>query len=256
MIQSLLRSLELLELLKEPSHKFAIAELSEKMELPPSTVHRILQTLCEKKFVIRDEHAHTYQLGPALISLGRAAANNVRIQEAALPILKNLSYVTREDSYLIIQVGDKGLVLDKMDGPNHLKVVEEFGYEMDLHCGAIRKVLLAYQSKEYIDYYLDNRLDRPEAFPQISRGALAAELKTIQEHGIAVSHGEYVHDAVGIGAPIFGIDGRVSASVGLIAPYSRIADDMHLEHMKEQVKHSAAELSYYMGHTFSKNRPL
>ena len=122
MIQSLLRSMELLELLKETNHKYSIAELSEATGLPPSTIHRILQTFCEKKYVIRDEHAHTYQLGPALISLGRAAANNVRIQEAALPILKNLSYNTREDSYLIIQVGDKGLVLDKMDGPNHLKV--------------------------------------------------------------------------------------------------------------------------------------
>ena len=117
MIQSLLRAMELLELLKEANHKYSIAELSESTGLPPSTIHRILQTFCEKKYVIRDEHAHTYQLGPALISLGRAAADNVRIQDAALPILKNLSYCTREDSYLIIQVGDKGLVLDKTDGP-------------------------------------------------------------------------------------------------------------------------------------------
>ena len=167
MIQSLLRAMELLELLKEANHKYSIAELSESTGLPPSTIHRILQTFCEKKYVIRDEHAHTYQLGPALISLGRAAADNVRIQDAALPILKNLSYCTREDSYLIIQVGDKGLVLDKTDGPNHLKVVEEFGYEMDLHCGAIRKALLAFQSDEYIRRYLYTRLNRPEASRRI-----------------------------------------------------------------------------------------
>ena len=122
MIQSLMRSLDLLEVLKGADHKISIAELSEQLELPPSTIHRILQTFCEKKYVIRDEYTHTYCLGPALISLGRAAASNVRIQDAALPILKNLSYVTREDSYLVIQVGDKGLVLDKVDGPNHLKV--------------------------------------------------------------------------------------------------------------------------------------
>ena len=70
--------------------------------------------------------------------------------------------------------------------------------------------------------------------------------------GIAVSHGEYVHDAVGIGAPIFGIEGRVSASVGIIAPYSRVADDTHLIILRSRLKHSAAELSYYMGHTFQK----
>lgn len=253
MIQSLLRSLDLLEILKETDHRYSIAELSDRTGLPSSTVHRILQTFCEKKYVLRDESSHTYQLGPALIPLGRAAGNSIRIQETALPILKNLSYVTREDTYLVIQVGNKGLVLDKVDGPNHLKVVEEFGYEMDLHCGAIRKVLLAYQEQEYIDYYLDNILDRPESFPQTSRVALAAELKTIRETGLAISHGEYVHDAIGIGAPIFGLNGQVTASVGIIAPYSRIPDEEHQIRLQEQIKHSAVELSYYMGHTFSPN---
>ena len=55
MIQSLLRAMELLELLKEANHKYSIAELSESTGLPPSTIHRILQTFCEKKYVIRDE---------------------------------------------------------------------------------------------------------------------------------------------------------------------------------------------------------
>ena len=54
MIQSLLRAMELLELLKEANHKYSIAELSESTGLPPSTIHRILQTFCEKKYVIRD----------------------------------------------------------------------------------------------------------------------------------------------------------------------------------------------------------
>ena len=156
MIQSLLRSMEILEILKENSHKYSIAELAERTSLPPSTVHRILQTFCDMNYVLRDDSAHTYELGPALISLGRAAASNFRIQNAAAPILRQLSSSTREDTYLIIQSSDKGLVLVKQDGPNHLKVVEEFGYEMDLHCGAIRKVLLAYQSEAYINYYLQN----------------------------------------------------------------------------------------------------
>ena len=70
MIQSLLRSMELLEVLKEKNRNFSIAELAEAMDLPPSTVHRILQTFCEKKYVIRDDRSHTYRLGPALIPLG------------------------------------------------------------------------------------------------------------------------------------------------------------------------------------------
>ena len=251
MIQSLLRAMEILEILKEASHQYTIAELAAKSGLPPSTVHRILNTFCETRYVIHDEHSHTYQLGPALISLGRAAGNSIRLQDAALPILRNLSNVTREDTYLVLQVGDKGLVLNKVEGPNHLKIVEEFGYEMDLHCGAIRKVLLAYQSEEYIKYYLDVVLERPEAFPTISRNALLHELREIRHEGIAVSSGDYVHDAIGIGAPVFGSDGKVTAALGIIAPLSRASGYEREKRLADQIRRSASELSYYMGYTQS-----
>ena len=110
MIQSLLRSMELLEVLKEKNRSFTIAELADTMNLPPSTVHRILQTFCEKKYVIRDERSHTYRLGPALIPLGKAASKGIRLQDAAKPILASLSQKTGEDVYLMIPVGNKGLV--------------------------------------------------------------------------------------------------------------------------------------------------
>lgn len=45
----------------------------------------------------------------------------------------------------MIPVGNKGLVIEKVDGPNHIKVVEEFGYEMYPPLRSLPKVLLAYQ---------------------------------------------------------------------------------------------------------------
>ena len=92
--------MELLEVLKEKNRNFSIAELAEAMELPPSTVHRILQTFCEKKYVIRDDRSHTYRLGPALIPLGKAAARGIRLQDAAHSILTQLAKQTKEDAYL------------------------------------------------------------------------------------------------------------------------------------------------------------
>ena len=247
MIKSLLRSLEILELMKKNDHGYTIAELSERTGLPPSTVHRILQTFCEMRYVTRNEQAHTYMLGPALIPLGRVAASNFGIQSAAVPVLRNLTRETREDSYLTVRNGDRGLVLVKQNGPNHLKVVEEFGYEMDLHCGAIRKVLLANQSDDYIQYYLDNALDRPEAFPQVSRKALENELRKVRENGYAISSGEYVHDSVGIGAPVFNSDGTIEASIGIIAPVSRV-DSEREARLKDAVIRAAEELSRSSGY--------
>ena len=161
MVQSLLRAIELLEALKVPERWFSLAELAEQVQLPPSTIHRILQTFCEKMYVVRDDKTHLYRLGPALISLGMAAANNVKLQSAALPVLQKLSHSTGEDAFLVIPAGFKGLVLEKVEGPNNLKVIEKFGYEVDLHCGALRKTLLAYQTQAYLKDYIEQRGDVP-----------------------------------------------------------------------------------------------
>ena len=248
MIQSLLRSMELLEVLKEKNRSYTIAELADKMNLPPSTVHRILQTFCEKKYVLRDDRSHTYRLGPSLIPLGKAAAKGIRLQDAAYPVLASLSSATREDSYLVIPVGNKGLVIEKVDGPNHLKVVEEFGYEMYLHCGAIRKVLLAYQSPSFIDEYFNNIIIHDRAFPHVRPADLRAELEKIRHDGYAITQGDYVTDAIGIGTPVFNSEGELAASIGIIAPMIRIDNDEYLEGLQAQVKHFAAELSSDLGY--------
>ena len=248
MIQSLLRSMELLEVLREKNTSFSIAELAEAMALPPSTVHRILQTFCEKKYIIRDERTHTYRLGPALIPLGKAAARGIRLQDAAHPVLESLSRESKEDSYLVIPVGNKGLVIEKVDGPSHLKVVEEFGYEMYLHCGAIRKVLLAYQTPAFIDQYFKTIIVNDQAFPHVRPEDLKAELKKIRRDGYAITHGEYVNDAIGIGAPIFNSDGELAGSIGIITPEIRIETDDYLITLRELVRRHAAGLSADMGY--------
>ena len=247
MIQSLLRSMELLEVLKEKNRNFSIAELAEAMDLPPSTVHRILQTFCEK-YVIRDDRSHTYRLGPALIPLGKAAARGIRLQDAAHGILAQLAKQTKEDAYLVIPVGNKGLVIEKVDGPSHLKVVEEFGYEMYMHCGAIRKVLLAWQTPAFIDEYFKNIILHDQAFPHVRPDDLREELKKIRQDGYAITHGEYVTDALGIGAPVFNSDGELAGSIGIIAPEIRVDTPEFLDTQKDLVQFYASSLSADLGY--------
>ena len=245
MIQSLMRSIDLLEILKAPDKAFSISELSDRLALPPSTVHRILQTFCARNYITKDESTHLYRLGPALISLGTAASHNLRLQDMARPVLESLSRESAEDAFLVIRAGNKGLVLDKVEGANILKVVEKFGAAVDLHCGAIRKSLLAYQSEDFLHEYTRLKLtavDTPK--PE----ELLARLADIRRDGVACSAGDYIAGAVGIGAPIFTLGGKVIASIGIIAPENRILGQ-HRADMIALVKRHAEELSYYMGYS-------
>ena len=98
MIQSLLRALELLEYLKEPAHDYTIAELADALQLPRSTVHRMLQTFCEKRFVVRDlSLIHIYPAlcadrnpaSPCLVQLsGSESGLESRSASRSLPLLR------------------------------------------------------------------------------------------------------------------------------------------------------------------------
>ena len=248
MIQSLLRALDLLEALKGPQKAFSVVELSESLDLPPSSIHRILQTLCAKDFVVKNDQTHLYQLGPALISLGTAATNQTKLQTVCQPVLAYLSECTGEDAFLMIRIGLRGLILAKAEGPNNLKVVDHFGYEQPLHVGAIRKVLLAYQSPEFLKHYLLNMEEHPSKLSIQTPEMLLKDLATIRKEGISISRSEYIQDAIGIGAPVFGSDGQMKASIGIIAPASRTIGK-HFTDLKHDVMDSAEKLSYRLGYS-------
>ncbi|GAA0181762.1 IclR family transcriptional regulator [Clostridium sediminicola] len=249
MIQSILRASALLEALKVPDKEFSIATLSEELQLSPSTVHRLLQTLCEIKYVIKDERAHTYKLGPALISLGLISQHNLHLLDFSKPILNKLSCETEEDSFLIIRSDFKGLVLEMSQSHNPLKIVDRYGYERNLHCGAIRKTLLAYQSDDFIKEYIHKVLTKEGSFPKMSPQTLLTNIEKIRETGIGVSYGEYIKNAIGIGTPIFDYKNNVVASIGIVFSASRLKDDDHMEKLKNIVKNYGTQLSISIGNS-------
>ena len=86
------------------------------------------------------------------------------------------------------------------------------------------------------------------AFPYVRPAELSVELDKIRTEGIAISRGDYVADAIGLGAPVFNADGVVCASIGIITPKMRITNDEHLINLQNLVKHYAAELSSDLGY--------
>ena len=247
MIQSIQRAVKILDVMKIPDKEFSIREISLATSLSASTVHRILATLVECNYVTHDDVTHNYKLGSALISLGIAAIHNTKLQEASVRILKKLSSLTQEDSFLMIRSGNKGIIIQKEQGPNNLNVVENFGYQISLNWGAIRKVLLAYQSDEFIQKYIKEEFKPTPTRITLNTDNLIDELKTIKENKLAISTGDYIHNGVGIGAPVFDYTSKLVASIGIIGTTSRINKN-NIEKMSKTVSNCAKELSNIMGY--------
>lgn len=245
LIQSLIKASMILEYLRSEKHEFTIAEIAESVDLPPSTAHRILSTLIHCGYVAKDERTHLYTLGPGLIPLGIAATANINPQRTAYDVLKELTKLTGEDSFLIIKSGDKGMVISKVEGNHTLKIVENFGLEIDLHWGAIRKVILAYQSPEYIDEYINKGLSN-YLNGTVDEDKLRKELAQIRNTGISTSNSEYITNATGIGAPVFNYNNELLGAIGIVAPTERILSE-NKETAIHAVKTCAEKLSRKLG---------
>ena len=73
-VQSLLRALYLLEILAEDDEGYRLVDLAERTGLPTSTVHRLLTTLEQKRFVFFDQEHALWFIGAQCFSVGAAFA--------------------------------------------------------------------------------------------------------------------------------------------------------------------------------------
>ena len=87
-----------------------------------------------------------------------------------------------------------------------------------------------------------------QAFPHVRPDDLREELKKIRQDGYAITHGEYVTDALGIGAPVFNSDGELAGSIGIIAPEIRVDTPEFLDTQKDLVQFYASSLSADLGY--------
>src|SRR5690625_2072660 len=106
--QTLARGLAALEILAEAESPLSISELAEALGVHRSNAYRLLRTLEEYRFVLRDETGQI-RLGPRLAALARGSVES--IQTLTLPHLTKLanqlqltSFVTLLDSDQVITV--------------------------------------------------------------------------------------------------------------------------------------------------------
>lgn len=137
--------------------------------------------------------------------------------------------------------------LERVSGRYPLKIVDPFGTEVPLHCGSLRKVLLANKSEDYIREYLSKELQVFTENTIHNPVILSKQLKKIKSDGFALTIGEYIEGAVGVAAPIRDKYSKVVASLGIIGPYSRLTEDKHSTLIHLVVKH-ARELSISLGY--------
>jgi IclR family acetate operon transcriptional repressor len=231
------KALRLLTALGELPAGATLSELSRAVGYPTSTTFRLLGTLARDGFVEFDEATKRYRLGLTLFALGQRVSQAHGFGGVALPIMQNLSAVTREASLMSVLDGDQQLYVHYVDGPQQVNVIGEPGKHGPIHNTSMGKVLIAFAPPDVREHLLDT-LDLVATGPNTvtDREALRAEIARVRRDGYAVADEEHEAGILAVGVPVLDPSGTAIAALSVAAPAFRTSK----EHLVGFVPHLTA----------------
>ena len=200
-----------------------IASIAPAVGLPPSTVHRLLDTLCWLGYASRNPQTRRYKLGLKLFDLGCTVVNQMGFGRAARQYLEELVSLSGETANLAVLSDDgKVLYIDKVDSPQVLRSGIHVGYKAPLTCTALGKVLLAWLPEDEVDRLTAGGLERRTKNSIADAEVLRAHLRQVREQGYATDDEELMIGIRCVAAPIFNRHGNVVAGLSISGPSSRL----------------------------------
>jgi IclR family transcriptional regulator, KDG regulon repressor len=222
-----------------------VTDLAKYCNLSKSTVHRLLKTLEEPRFVVYDSLNHRYYLGPLVTLLAsNSKATHQYLIMSALDEMKRLADLAEETVTLTLLVGIHFIHLHEITCKQGLKVNERVGDQEEgiaplLPLGAIQKVLLSQLSDEELEPALKSIASGNVDGKVISHDPLMIEINQIRQQGYAVTHGERISGAISISTPVKNYFCPVALSI--LGPENRLT--LKVNPIVEETRASAARLS-------------
>ncbi len=204
---------------------WSLAELSEALDLPKSTLHRFLTSLEQHAILRRDPRDKLWRLGYRLMSWGNLAAQSTSLRDIARPIMSELVAATGETVILTVYDHHTVVCVEKVETNHSVRMTLDVGSRRRPHAGASSKILMAYLPEREIRAIIDEGLTRVSRNTVTDPEALRAELAQIREQGYAESLEETDPGAWGVATPIWN-DHEVIAAIGIAGPSSRFSDEL------------------------------
>lgn len=223
-VQSLDRALDIIEELAGNGESLKVKELSERLALHKSTVHRLLATLLYRGYAEQDENGR-YKVGLKLFEIAGRVLNKMDLRKRVKPFLVGLQQETRETIHLGILDHKDVVYIDKEETSEIIRMHSEIGSRVDAYCTSLGKVLLAYKDVDIHEFYAEGDLKKHTSNTIVDKELLAEHLTLVRRQGYAIDDEEQEPGIRCIGGPIFDYTGDVIAAFSIAGPTNRMTEE-------------------------------
>jgi IclR family pca regulon transcriptional regulator len=204
LVNSLVRGLLVLECFTPQKHQFTLAELSKLVDIPKSSLYRVVKTLCEMNYLRYDEQNKRYYLGPGVLSLGFAVLQSMEMREIARPYLEKLSRECNKTVNLAILDKHEMVYIERVRVPGLREFNISIGNRIPVWNTAVGKAVLAHLKPETLNEII-KKLKEFREFKGLGNELVKA-LNEVKKDGYALSDQEFLRGIRAIAVPIFSID--------------------------------------------------
>jgi DNA-binding IclR family transcriptional regulator len=143
-VGSLSRGLQIVDVLTSAQGCLTLSEVAALTGLDASTALRLLHSLSERGYVVREESAKRYMAGPRALSPLSLFHPLTLFRREAEQVLRSLQKNTGETCALVLFLGKERLVVDFIRGKQPLSPYYDTWLKSPLHGSASGKILLAW----------------------------------------------------------------------------------------------------------------
>lgn len=220
-VQSVDRAFAILDLVAAGSS--SLADITAQVDLPKSTVARLLGTLESLKAVERD--GGDYGIGPRLSALVGREQSWARLRTLVLPHLRRLAEQLGEATGLAVPDGDAVRYVLQVDSPTPVQVRDWTDLVNPMHIGSPGLAMMARWDQERVDAYLARPLERHTATTVVDADQIRARLVAIRRDGYSVVVDEFADGIASVAACVLGANGQVLGTIHAHGPSYRFPPD-------------------------------
>ena len=232
-VQTLQKAIEILMYIKEngSTDGLTIAELSEKLDMGKSVVHRILDTLYSYRFVEKTDKNGAYRLGWGLYEIAQTIPLHHSLSEDIYrKTMEQLCNQFQETVNLGIYNNGEVVIICKVEPDRRVRSNIEVGEREPLYATALGKQFLSGFTKDKVREYFET-----------------VQLKKVRMNGVSIDNQEYSEDLICTAAPIYNYENKIVAALSISVPESRYTEKKSKE-IVNSLKEAAMEISEFLGY--------
>ena len=246
-VQSVDRALSIIETLAEDDEGYRLSDLAIRTGLSTSTVHRLLATLENRRFVQFDRSQSKWHVGARCFTVGATFARRRNFAAQAIAYLRKLRDLTRETANLAVVDDEFIVVLTRMESREIMRSLTRLGGRVAMVASGVGKAVLATYSNEDVSAIIHHHgMPRLTEKSIVRPGELFKELEKIRRQGYAVDDEEACMGLRCVAAVVYNDCAEPLAAISVSGMTGRLTDE-RLPQLGHTVREVAAELTAALG---------